>query len=211
MDDLMDSPLLSDLTLERVTKYTIDFLRIVGVPLLFNRKVDTVTIQEYRGKLPCNRVNIEQITYEDSPLLFSHNVFHEDIKNNISELPSVHSYYIKNDYIYTSIKNGDIKVAYNEIMCDDDGCMLIEDNSNITRALALYIKVQKYTLLLELGKISRETLYNAKQDYAWAVGSCETDLLRMDATETESAFNLLNSFVPKNREFEKRFLNSNMK
>jgi len=35
MDKLLRNPLLSDITLETVVDYTVDFMRIVGTPRLF--------------------------------------------------------------------------------------------------------------------------------------------------------------------------------
>ena len=38
LDNLLDNPLLQDLTLERVVNYTIDFIRKVGMPKVYIEK-----------------------------------------------------------------------------------------------------------------------------------------------------------------------------
>jgi hypothetical protein len=47
--------------LERAIAYTVDFFRIVGMPDIFEEKVGTVTIENYRGKLPDDLYQIIQV------------------------------------------------------------------------------------------------------------------------------------------------------
>jgi len=56
VDKLKRNPLLSDLTFETVIDYTVDFMRIVGVPNMFEDKVIIVPVKEYKGTMPPNFV-----------------------------------------------------------------------------------------------------------------------------------------------------------
>ena len=54
LDRIMRHPLLQDISFETVVDYTVDFLRIVGVPRMFTNKVKVIEISNYRGALPCD-------------------------------------------------------------------------------------------------------------------------------------------------------------
>ena len=44
LDNLLDNPLLQNLTLERVVNYTVDFIRKVGMPKLYIEKTAKLEI-----------------------------------------------------------------------------------------------------------------------------------------------------------------------
>lgn len=61
MDNLMEHPLLRDLTLDQAIRYTIRFIGLHGYPKLYKDKITTVYIDNYRGVLPCDLVSIIQV------------------------------------------------------------------------------------------------------------------------------------------------------
>lgn len=61
MDNLMEHPLLRDLTLDQAIRYTIRFIGLHGYPKLYKDKIITVHIDDYRGVLPCDLVSIIQV------------------------------------------------------------------------------------------------------------------------------------------------------
>lgn len=61
LDDLLDHPLLRDLTLEQVIRHTIRFISLHGYPALYYDKIDNVEIKDFRGLLPCDLVSITQV------------------------------------------------------------------------------------------------------------------------------------------------------
>lgn len=54
LDDILDHPLLRDISFERAVNYTVHFLRIIGCPRMFTEQTAIVDIKDYRGALPCN-------------------------------------------------------------------------------------------------------------------------------------------------------------
>lgn len=58
IDDLLVHPLLQDLSLERAVNYAVDFMRIVGCPKIFHEKVEKIQIEDYRGSLPCDYMEV---------------------------------------------------------------------------------------------------------------------------------------------------------
>lgn len=61
LDNLSEHPLLRDLTLEQVVRYTIRFIGLHGYPVLYSDKDADVAIHDFRGLLPCDLVSIIQV------------------------------------------------------------------------------------------------------------------------------------------------------
>lgn len=72
--------------------------------------------------------------------------------------------------IYTSIREGEIEMAYRAVMVDEEGYPMIPDDGVFPVALSLYIKKKHFTVLFDMGKISQQVLNNTQQEYCWAVG-----------------------------------------
>lgn len=220
LDRLMRNPLLTDLSFEAAIQYTVDFMRIVGVPRMFEDKIEDITITAYKGLLPIDWVDTTSVgfiiptsieavnTTKVLPMRYTTNTFHldPDSQNSIE-----HTYMIQNSLIITSVEAGTVRMSYKAISIDEDGFPLLIDNSNFTRALENYIKLQHYTILFELGKIQPAVYQNVQQMYAWAVGACETDMHRLDLPRAESFFNMMNTLIIRNNEYNNKFTNSGSK
>jgi hypothetical protein len=109
------------------------------------------------------------------------------------------------------MKEGTIEIAYEALAVDSEGYPLIPDNSSFTRALELYIKKQCFTVLFDLGKISQAVYSNVCQEYAWAVGQAQSDLVRPTPDEMESITNMWNTLVPRATEHRTGFINNGTK
>ena len=72
----------------------------------------------------------------------------------------------QNTIIYTSIKEGKIKISYKAIPVDEDGFPLLIDNPTYLKALELYIKKEAFTILFDTGKIQAGVMNKAESDYA---------------------------------------------
>ena len=93
---------------------------------------------------------------------------------------------------------------------DDDGYPLIPDNSSYERALEAYIKKQWFTIQYDLGKINPQIMMKADQDYAWAVGQAQTDLIMPTIDQMQSITNMWNSLLDR-REHATGFINQGTK
>lgn len=76
MDKIMRHPLLSDLTLETAVDYTVDFMRIVGVPRMFLDRIAIIPIVDYVGILPTDWVDTIQVKYNERPMRYSSDLFY---------------------------------------------------------------------------------------------------------------------------------------
>lgn len=203
LDNLLVHPLLRDLTLERVVNYAVDFMRIVGMPKLYEEKTTVLTIDNYRALLPCDFNQVLQVRKHNSNEYFRHSTDNYHMGNHQGSLDN--TYKIQGGLIYTSLKDGDIEISYQAIAVDEEGYPALPDNSSFTRALELYIKKQWFTIQFELGKLQAPVLQNVQQEYAWAVGQCQSDLVRPTIDQMESLANSWNTLIPRTAEHSKGF------
>lgn len=211
LDDILDHPMLKDISFERAVNYTVHFMRIVGCPRMFEEKTALVEIKNYRGVIPCDFNDIIQVRTHSSCDRKNYKVFRHTTDNfHMSENKQDSydlTYKIQGNIIFTSIKEGTIEIAYNAFAVDSDGYPLIPDNSIFIRALELYIKKQCFTVLFDLGKITPQVYNNVCQEYAWAVGQAQSDLIRPTIDQMESITNMLNTLVTKVTEHKTGFIN----
>lgn len=205
LDKLMRHPLLQDVSLEQVIDYCVDFMRIVRVPAMFVEKVETLHIENYRAVLPCDFLNMIQVSYCGKCIRYTTDSFHLETDN---QRCLDYTYKIQNHVIITNFEEGDIDISYTAIAVDEDGFPMIPDNSNFTRALEWYVKKEWFTIQFDLGKCSQQTLQNAQQQYAFAVGACNANFQSNSLDEIESASNILNSLLLRKKEHSKGFVNA---
>lgn len=209
MDNLLDNPLLQDLTLERTVNYTIDFIRKVGMPKAYLEKTAVLKIEDYRAALPCDFHKMIQVRSKEGNYSrmyrSSTDSFHmsEDKRNSIDL-----TYKLQGQVIYTSNKKGTIEIAYQAIPVDCDGYPQLPDNSSFREALELYITKRKYRVLFDTGKIRGDVYNNICQDYAFAVGQAQTSLVMPTIDEMESFTAMWNTLIPRVAEHQKGFVNS---
>ena len=115
------------------------------------------------------------------------------------------TYKIQNSIIYTSIKEGDIEIAYRAMRVDNEGYPLIPDDSSFIQALELYIKKKVFTILFDQGKINQAVLQNTQQEYAWAVGQARSSLSIPTIDQMESISNSWNTLVQRSAEHRRGF------
>ena len=201
LDSCLRHPLMQDLSLETAVDYTIDFMRIVGMPRIFTEKVVRITIDKYRALLPCDYYQTIQVRIPGGhALVYSTDSFHMNNKGNSS------TYKIQGNIIYTSIESGELELAYLAISTDADGYPLLPDNSSFTRALELYIKKQWFTILFDLGKITSAVLQNTQQEYAWAVGDCQSEFNRMSIDQMEAFSNSWRTMILRDHQHSSGFI-----
>ena len=212
LDDILDHPMLKDVSFERAVNHTVHFMRIVGCPRMFEERTALVEIENYRGLLPCDFNDIIQVRTHSSCDRKNYGVFRHttdsfhmsDNKQDSFDL----TYKIQGNIIFTSIKEGIIEIAYNAFAVDSDGYPLIPDNSSFIRALELYIKKQHFTILFDTGKINNAILNQTLQDYAFAVGQAQSDLVRPTIDQMQSLTNSLNTLVTRVNEHRSGFVNN---
>lgn len=203
-------PLLKDTTLEQVIQYTIDFIGIFGMPRLYYDKEEVLHIEEFRAKLPCDLVSINQVkeckTGTCLRSMTDNFMPREERKILIgSKVPKELSFKTQGQVLYTSFKTGDVIISYKAIPIDEDGLPLLIDNPVFLKALELYIKKELFEILFDQGKISPAVLQNTQQRYAWLAGQLQSEFTIPSQSEMESISRMWNTLVQRTSEFNNGF------
>ena len=201
MARITQHPLMRDVTLEQVIRYTIDFIDIVGYPQIYRNRLADVHIEDYRGVLPCDMVSVVQIMDKNGEAL-KQNTCNFDMYQ--AQIPV---YRIQGRCIFTSFQEGDIKVAYRAVYVDDNGFPMIPDVPLFQKALELYIKAQVFTYKFDTGDVSHAVLQHTEQDYCWTVGQLQSKMTTPNIAEMENITNMFNQLVPSTHEYRNGFMN----
>lgn len=212
LDNLLDNPLLQDLTLERTVNYAVDFIRKVGMPKIYMEKTQRLQVEGYRASLPCDFHKMIQVKRCDGNYnqMFRESTDSFHMSGNKGESHDL-TYKLQGQMIYTSLKEGTIEIAYEAIPVDCDGYPLIPDNSSFREALELYITKRRYKVLYDTGKIKGDVYNNTCQEYAWLVGQAQTSLIMPSIDELAAISNMWNTLIPRVTEHSKGFINSGSK
>ena len=203
LDELHRHPLLSDLTLEQVISYVVSFIGTFGMPRLYQDKEVIVTVDNHRGKLPCDLISINQVKKSDGICLRSMTDNFSPNDNN-GEL----TFKTQGQILFTSLKTGELIISYKAIPVDEDGLPLLIDNPVFLKALESYIKREVFTVLFDMGKISPAVLQNTQQSYAWLAGQLQSEFTIPSVSEMESIKNSWCTLLQRTSEFETGFKNN---
>lgn len=233
LDDITDHPLLRDVTLEQVIRHTIRFISLHGYPQLYQDKIDTVDIKDFRGLLPCDLISIIQVKdlKTDICLRSMTDTFTsglrpkpdmrnqpKDLLNNMKPpvdtyIPPMQEYREEPSFktqgriIFTSFPEGKVEIAYKSIPVDEDDFPLLIDNETYLNALEAYIKVKVFTVKFDIGKIQAGVLSNAQTDYAWAARQLQSEMVTPSMAELEAISRNLNTLIKSSTHFKNGFKN----
>ncbi len=216
LDDITDHPLMKDVTLERVIKYSVDFMRKIGAPQIFENKITELEIKDHKAVLPCDFYEMVQVRLKDTChhnrgriFRYTTDSFHLDKEPHGTSRDL--TYMIQNSVIITSTKEGIIQISYEAMMTDSDGYPMIPDNGSFAEALELYIKMKVFTYLYDTNKISQNVYQNTQQEYAWAVGQATAQLKTITVDQMESLANIWSNLIIRAREHDHGFINTGSK
>lgn len=187
VDRVKRQPLLEDVQFETILDYTMEFIKILGLPDSFIEKTEVIDIDEYKGLLPCDFYMMNQVRHKGRYFRYSTNTFHmSNCKNPGAGL----TYKIQGRFIFTSLKKGPIEISYRAYPLDAEGMPLIPDDGCYARALVEYIIVEVYTNLFDQGKINGQALQNRQLRYADYAAQARANLLRPTMDQMEAISNM---------------------
>lgn len=203
-------PLLQDVTLEQAVQYTIDFIGIFGMPKLYQDKEEVLHIEDFRAKLPCDLISINQIKECKTGVCLrsmTDNFMPREHYDRSAgyKIPQELSFKTQGQVLYVSFKTGDVSVSYKAIPVDKDGLPLLIDNPVFLKALEAYIKKEEFTILFDIGKITPAVLQNTQQQYAWLAGQLQSEFTIPSISEMESIKNSWCTLIQRVSEFDSGF------
>ena len=203
-------PLLQDITLEQAVQYTIDFIGIFGMPRLYQDKEEVLHIEDFRAKLPCDLISINQIKECKTGVCLrsmTDNFMPREHYDRSAgyKIPQELSFKTQGQVLYVSFKTGDVSVSYKAIPVDKDGFPLLIDNPVFLKALEAYIKREAFTILFDMGKIAPAVLQNTQQQYAWLAGQLQSEFTIPSISEMESIKRSWCTLIQRTSEFNTGF------
>ena len=224
LDNLHDHPMLREITLEQVVRYTVRFIEIFGMPKMFQDREEDVDIHEFRGLLPCDLISITQVKDGCSGIClrsmtdtFTPGLVpppphpHRPPHPYMPYIPPIApghgeaAFKTQGRIIFTSFPEGRVRIAYKAIPVDEDDFPLLIDNENYLACLEAYIKKQVFTVKFDQGKIAAGILQNAQTDYAFLAGQLQSEFQIPSYSEMQSIQNYITSILPSMRHFDNGF------
>ena len=195
--------MLKNVDLEQAIRYTVDFISIVGLPTFYLDKEVDITIEDYRGLMPCDLVSITQV--KDKKTGFCMHSMTDTFNPREYNFHTEPTFKTQGNVILTSFRTGEVTISYKALPVDETGIPLLIDNANFLKALELYIKKEKFGDLYDEGKIRDGIMSKAEADYAWAVAQCEKEFVMPSISELQSITNMWNTLIPRVTEFDNGF------
>lgn len=210
---ILRHPLLQDITLEQAVQHTIDFLGVFGMPKLFEDREEIIHIEDFRGRLPCNCIQINQIKECKTGVclrsMTDNFMPREHYDKNVGyKVPQELTFKTQGQVLYVSFKTGDVSISYKSIPVDKDGFPLLIDNSVFLKTLEAYIKREVFTVLFDMGKIQAAVLQNAQQQYAWLAGTLQSEFTIPSISEMESIKRSWCTLIQRTSSFNDGFRNN---
>lgn len=210
---ILRHPLLQDMTLEQAVQYTIDFIGIFGLPKLYQDKEEVLHIEDFRAKLPCDLISINQIKECKTGVCLrsmTDNFMPREHYDRSAgyRIPQELSFKTQGQVLYVSFKTGDVSVSYKAIPVDKEGFPLLINNPVFLKALEAYIKKEAFTILFDMGKIAPVVLQNTQQQYAWLAGQLQSEFTIPSISEMESIKRSWCTLLQRTSEFNNGFKNN---
>lgn len=193
-------PMMSDVTFEQILSYTIDFINIFGFNEMYDEKLSTLDIKDYRALLPCDLIRIIQVKDCNTNICLR---AMDATFNDNTEL----TFKTQGRVLYTSMKEGKVIISYLAMPIDDNGYPKLIDDPIYLKALELYIKQEVFGILFDQGKINQSILQHTEQEYSWAAGRLQNALTLPSMSEMETIKNMWNTMIPSKNDFAQGFRN----
>lgn len=208
LDDILDHPLLSDVTLEQVVRHTLRFIGLHGYSKFYQDKIAEVEIKDYRGVLPCDLISIVQVKNTKTHLCLRSMT--DSFTPGLKPYPPQHkqqytqvegTFKTQGQVIYTNFPEGCVEVTYKAIPVDEDGFPMVIDNENYLACLEAYIKKQVFTVKFETSKIPQNVLRNAQIEYGDLCDQLRSEFNTPSYDEMQAITNIYNTLIPRMSEF----------
>lgn len=182
---IFKNPLLKDVNFEDIIDHTLSVIKIAKVPGIYHEESCFKDVDNHMVVIPKNALNIRTVDYcfgkNLIPMVMSTDSLHNHIQkidnrgNTLHNGYSQKTYSVNNNIIKTSFPTGTIFITFDTIRVDENDIPMIPNSEALLRAIEAYIKVQVYSVLADLQKVSERALNRAEQDYLWYIGKAQTE------------------------------------
>lgn len=195
---VLRKPIIKDLTIEEAAEYAVEFLRLVGAPVVYTTIPEIITIEDYRGKLPSGLLYVEGVRLKSDACLDTGIVLRESSDTfhlSVNKITTEFTYKLQNNHIYTSFSDGIVEIIYKKIATDKDGYPLIEDNIKVIKGVEAYIIYMYIDGLHDIGKITDKVYEKYHQQYLYYIGAANSSLQLPNQDKAATIFQGLNKLI----------------
>lgn len=190
---ILKNPILKDMNYEDIIDHALSVIKIAKVPGTYREESCVLSVVDHKAAIPKNALNIKNVgvvrggsckNLNVTPMMHSSSSlgsFTDELgdetvsKSNRHNNESSSTYKINNQIINTSFKTGEIFIVFDTIKVDEDGIPMVLDSEALLRAIEAYIKLQAYTVMADLGKISERALNRAEQEYYFNIAKYQSE------------------------------------
>ena len=163
----------------------------------------------YHASIPCHNSGPSfGDAYSDlpsTPYDATNNGVNVDITNSNAGgdgTASEFTYTASNGVVTTSVRDGQIEIAYSALACDDDGYPLVPDNEQVKLCLEYYILFRFLEPLWIAGKITDKAFNYVDTKKCFYMGAANTNMQLQGTDHLESVMNAVNRLIINDRAFD---------
>jgi len=202
---LRDTGLVLDMSWVDAAEWAGNALDLIKAPMTYTNRVTDgvnapyITIENGRGELPCDLVNIIQTRHcNGSPMRYSSDSFH--LSKHVRSSEDLHcvsdiTYTLNDNYIFPNFESGEIEMSYEAFPTDERGFPMLPDNEVFQQAIVAYIGERMGYKLFLRDKLARDKYHLLKQEREWYIGKAQTSALIPNRDKIESMVNQFRRIV----------------
>jgi hypothetical protein len=209
------NPILKDTNYEDIIDYAVSVLRILNVPGIYVEESCYKDITEHKVALSKYALNLKTVDLCVNnnliPMVMSTDSLIKHVnktKDNKDYYTNNYTYSVNNNILITSEESGRVFITFDTLKLDADNIPMLPDSEALLRAVEAYIKVQIYTVMVDLGKMSERSLDRAEKEYYFNVGKVQSQQQGFtNEDEMESFLNSHTQLFPTKNNHAKRYSN----
>lgn len=179
------NPILKDVNYEDIIDFALSVVKIAKVPGVYQQEGCYKDVISHKVAVPKEALNIKSVDLCYNNNLIPMVMSTESTLNQISKTHdnrdkygysnTSNRYTISNSLIITELPECKIFITFDTIRVDENGIPMIPDSEAFIRAVEAYIKLQVYTVMVDLGKLSERALNRVEQEYYFNIGKAQTE------------------------------------
>lgn len=221
---VMKHPSASSLTYEEAAEFALEFIRLVGAPLILADVIsEPIKLNMYKARLPDDIIEMKGVKYlcdecldgtlgeEGIAMIYATDIYHQgtrkysrreenrerrepNVLDNIDNLQG-YTYMVNKGIITTSIEDGYVVLSYKGLCLDENGFPLVPDTEEFKLGLEYYILFRYLEPMWIAGKIADKAFQYIEQKKCWYIGSAHTQLQMPTIDQMESIMNGVNRII----------------
>lgn len=180
------NPLLKDLNFEDIIDFSLSVIKIAKVRGVYKEEGCYLTVKDNKALIPKEALNlktVDEVIGNKSLRPMTTSTF--SLANHIGSISKnkdsykedrKSQYKVNGRFINTSFCSGELFITFDTIMLDENEIPMIPNSESLLRAIEAYIKVQSYTILADIGKVSERALSRAEQEYYFNIGKFQSEM-----------------------------------